>query len=71
MPTMQLATLRIIGMSCGGCVRDVQRALGALPGVRVERVEIGGARVAFDPALGSREDIADAVRGAGYEPRWM
>jgi copper chaperone CopZ len=70
MQNMQLETIRIRGMSCGGCVRDVQRALGQLPGVRVERVEVGRATVSFDPALSSREDIADAVRGAGYVPRW-
>ena len=70
MQTTQLEMVRIDGMSCGACVREVRRALGQLAGVRVEHVEIGRATVAFDPALASRADIGDAVRGAGFVPRW-
>lgn len=70
MQTTQSEIVRIDGMSCGGCVREVRRALGQLVGVRVEHVEIGRATVAFHPALASRADIADAVRGVGFVPRW-
>ena len=70
MQTTQIDTIRIDGMSCGGCVREVRRALGQLAGVRVERVEIGQATVTFDPTLASRAEISDAVRGAGFVPRW-
>ena len=65
-------TLRIDGMSCAHCVRAVRDALADVPGVTVERVDIGGATVAFDPARTSPaavgNAVADAVRDAGYEP---
>ena len=45
-------TLKIAGMSCGGCVRSVSGVLSALPGV--ERAEVslerGEANVRFDAA---------------------
>ena len=67
---VQRMMIQIFGMSCDGCVRQVHRALAQLPGVQVERVEVGRATVAFDPARCSRDDIADAVIGAGFVPRW-
>ena len=61
-------TLRIDGMSCAHCVRAVRDALAAVPGASVERVEVGGATVAYDPTRTSPGALADAVRDAGYEP---
>jgi copper chaperone CopZ len=45
-------TLRIDGMHCGSCVRRVSQALAATPGVTVNEVRIGAARLtaAEDPA---------------------
>lgn len=66
---MERVTLSIDGMSCGHCVMHVKKALAALPGVRVEDVQIGAARLEFDPAAISLDRIAAAVGAAGYPAR--
>jgi copper chaperone CopZ len=45
-------TLRIDGMHCGSCVRRVNQALAAIPGVQVIEVRVGAARLtaAEEPA---------------------
>ena len=65
---MERVTLAVDGMSCAHCVRAVRDALAEVPGTTVERVDIGGATVAYDPARTSPAELADAVRDAGYEP---
>ena len=62
-------TLEISGMSCGHCVRAVTDALGKVPGLSVESVYIGSARVALDPEIASTDVVMDAIRLAGYEVR--
>ena len=64
---MERVTMSIDGMSCGHCVKAVRDALAELPGVQVERVDIGSATVAFDPAQTPRGQVVEAVRDAGYE----
>lgn len=66
---MERTTLAIEGMSCGHCARAVERALQALEGVEVERVEVGSARLAYDPARVGPEQIAAAVEAEGYTVR--
>lgn len=59
-------TLRIDGMHCGSCMRRVSQALAAIPGIVVNEVRIGAARVSSDenpPPLGLA--IA-AIAKAGY-----
>jgi copper chaperone len=63
---MTRLTLQIDGMSCGHCVEAVRRALVALPGVEVESVEIGQARVRFDKTATSAAALTGAVSDAGY-----
>ena len=65
---METMTMRIDGMSCAHCVRAVRDALAEVPGVEVERVDVGSATVRLDPAVARPEQVADAVRDAGYEP---
>lgn len=67
--TMKETTIRIRGMSCGGCVRNVQHALGRLPGVQVETVTVGSATVSYDPIVTDHEDILAAIERAGYVPQ--
>lgn len=45
-------TLRIDGMHCGTCVRRVNQALAAVPGIAANEVRIGAARLtaAEEPA---------------------
>jgi copper chaperone len=59
-------TLHVDGMSCGHCVEAVRRALATLPGVEVESVEIGRARVRFDETETTPAALAGAVSDAGY-----
>jgi copper chaperone len=65
---MERTTLKIEGMSCGHCVAAVRAALTDVPGVEVERVDIGSAHVTYDPTRTDARAIAEAVRDAGYEP---
>jgi len=65
---MSRLTMKIDGMSCGHCVAAVREALTELPGVQVDDVRIGSAEVRYDPAAVTPEQVADAVRDAGYEP---
>jgi len=58
--------IAISGMTCGHCVSRVSKALSVLPGVRVDSVEVGSARVAYEAAAISREGILAAVRDLGY-----
>lgn len=57
--------LRIQGMSCAHCVKTVDAALRAVPGVTRVTVEIGHAGVESDASV-SREILAAALAAAGY-----
>jgi copper chaperone CopZ len=63
---MRQVTLHIEGMSCGHCLNAVNHALGALPGVEIESVQIGRAAVRYDESKVSPSQIVAAVTGAGY-----
>lgn len=64
---MDRMTLKIEGMSCGHCVGAVRRALDSVPGVQVEDVAVGEARIAFDPAATSTAAITEAIEDEGYQ----
>ena len=64
---METAKLKIEGMSCGHCVKQVTAALAKLPGVEVVDVKVGSAEVRLDPARSSVEAVTGAVTAAGYE----
>ena len=66
---MEPLTLAIDGMSCGHCVGRVTRALVSLPGVRVEDVRVGSARLLIDPDHTDARAVVDAVVDAGYAAR--
>jgi copper chaperone len=58
--------LSIEGMHCGACVRRVTNALQTVPGVRINSVEVGSAKLAFNPEAATPEEIAAAVNGIGF-----
>jgi copper chaperone len=62
-------SLSISGMSCGHCVSRVTKALSSLEGVSVEHVEVGSARLSYDPAKVTRDRIARAVDDVGFAAR--
>ncbi len=64
---MQLLTMNITGMTCGHCVAGVKRALSAVPGVQVDEVEIGRARVHFDEKTVSPERLTAVIEDEGYQ----
>jgi copper chaperone CopZ len=63
---MNKIELEIEGMSCEHCVAAVTEALDELPGVSVDEVRVGEARLSYDPNQVSPEQIALAVEDAGY-----
>lgn len=68
---VQSGVLEIGGMDCADCVRKVERAVAALPGVRSAQVTFATGRmeVRYDPAVLSLDRIARTVRETGYEAR--
>ena len=60
-------TLHIEGMSCGHCVRAVRETLQDVPGVKVENVEIGTARVRYDDTKASHAALEEAIKSAGFD----
>lgn len=66
---METITLKVNGMSCGGCVKSVTNVLQGLPGVAKAEVTLqpGEARVEFDPARVTRDQMAAAIAEAGFE----
>jgi P-type Cu+ transporter len=67
LPGVEHVVLPIEGMTCAACAGRIERALGALPGVRASVNPLGEqADVEFDPTLTSPAAIAAAVKRAGY-----
>jgi copper chaperone len=57
----------IKGMTCGHCVRTVEKALARLPGVTaVCEVRVGEAVI---EGSATEEEVTAALRGEGYEAR--
>ena len=66
---MDTRILNIEGMSCGHCVARVSKALSALPGVRVEDVSVGTARIGLDESQTTLDRIGVVLDEAGYALR--
>jgi len=66
---METVTLKVNGMSCGGCVASVTRVLKATPGVSeaVVRLDARDATVTFDPRETSAATLKSAIENAGYD----
>jgi copper chaperone len=58
--------LSIEGMHCGACVRRVTNALQTVPGVQINSVEVGSAKLSFNPDDTTPEEITAAVNGIGF-----
>lgn len=65
---MQTFKFDIYGMTCGGCVAGVQRAVSSLDGV--DQVEVtlkpGSATVQADPSRVTSRQIMSAISGLGH-----
>lgn len=66
---METVTLKVEGMTCGGCVASVTRVLKAVPGVAEVDVSLrpGQATVRYDAARTAVPSLVAAVEGAGYD----
>ncbi len=59
--------LVVKGMTCNHCVANVKKALEALPGVTRAEPELKSGRVLIEGDPPPREELARAIREAGYE----
>jgi copper chaperone len=59
-------TLSIEGMHCGACVRRAMVALQRAEGVELDFVDVGSAKMKFDPEQASTEEIAGALHRIGF-----
>ena len=68
---MQSEILKVSGMSCGGCVDKVTRALQELDGAADVSVSLPAGQVAvpFDAQRASTDDMKAAIERAGYAVR--
>ena len=66
---MQNVTLKIDGMTCGGCVKSVTRVLSELGGVAQADVSLEKAQavVSFDANKVQPAALVDAVEDAGFD----
>jgi len=66
---MQTVTLKITGMTCGGCVNSVRRVVTGISGVNAVDVSLerAEATISFDPAQSNAADFKNAIRDAGFE----
>lgn len=65
---MTTAILRIDGMHCGGCERNVEFALSSLPGVSRVKADHGAetVEIAFDPSATVESELRRAIEEIGY-----
>ncbi|MCX7164215.1 MAG: cation transporter [Rhodocyclales bacterium] len=66
---METTTIKVAGMSCGGCVKSVTGVLVALDGVATAAVSLEQAQVVieFDAAKVNRAQLAQAIEDAGFD----
>lgn len=63
------ATLKVEGMTCGGCVAAVKVQLKRTRGVTAYEVNLekGEAEVSYDPAKTTPEKVAESVSQTGFK----
>lgn len=66
---MENTSIKVGGMSCQGCVKNITGVLMALAGVASAEVslEAGEARVTYDPQAVTRAALLDAIEDAGFD----
>ena len=66
---METTTIKVGGMSCGGCVKSVTGVLTALDGVAKAEVSLEQkqAVVEFDAAKVNRAQLAQVIEDAGFD----
>ena len=66
---MDNTVIKVGGMSCQGCVKNITGVLSALTGVStaVVSLESAEAQVAFDPQQVTRAELLEAIEDAGFD----
>ncbi|MDA8255853.1 MAG: copper ion binding protein [Betaproteobacteria bacterium] len=66
---METTTIKVDGMSCGGCVKSVTGVLTALDGVAKAEVSLEQkqAVVEFDAAKVTRDRLKAVIEDAGFD----
>lgn len=66
---MENTSIKVGGMSCQGCVKNITGVLSALPGVASAEVslEAAEARVTYDPQAVTRAALLEAIEDAGFD----
>ncbi len=66
---MDRVEIRVEGMTCGGCVSSIQKALTARDGVKEVSgsVEDKTVTIEFDPALIQQAALEQAIEEAGFD----
>jgi P-type Cu+ transporter len=66
--SVQEVSFAVTGMTCASCVRRIEKALQKVEGVREASVNLatGKARVDFDAAVATADQLRAAVENAGY-----
>ena len=63
---MEKVEFTIEGMTCEHCVRAVRGRLEQTPGVKVETVGVGTAKIEYDPSKTNIDDLEEAIADEGY-----
>ena len=66
---MENTVIKVGGMICQGCVKNITDVLNGMSGVASAEVSLdaGEAKLAFDPQLVSREALLSAIEDAGFD----
>ena len=66
---MENTVIKVGGMSCQGCVKNITDVLNGMSGVASAEVALdaGEAELTFDPQLVSREALLGAIEDAGFD----
>ena len=65
----EVLTLKVTGMTCGGCESAIRRVLSMVDGVTSATAshQAGEVKVVFEPSKTNRSKIEQAIETAGYE----
>jgi copper chaperone len=66
---MDNTVIKVGGMSCQGCVKNITAVLTGMAGVASAEVslEAGEAKVAYDAGMVTREALLGAIEDAGFD----
>lgn len=66
---MATTTIKVSGMTCGGCVKSIENALNEQAGVLRVKADLDGGTVSidFDPGAIAPAALEQAIENAGFD----